>query len=109
MDHVNDSRRISKREVVIHSITYCPRGQLHKVDIILAKESSGICFIQLYSHFKQQTNVVKSYETTDGQDTAMDLGFYCAGELRAQELVLRDVFHFLQEINLNREQFVQTR
>ena len=39
----------------------------------------------------------------------MDLGFYCAGELRAQELVLRDVFHFLQEINLNREQFVQTR
>ena len=51
----------------------------------------------------------KSHETTNGQDTAMSLGFFRAGKLREQELVIHDVFHFLQEINLNREQFVQTR
>ena len=51
----------------------------------------------------------KSYEFYIGQDAAMLLGFFCAGKLRAQELLLRDVLYFLQEIILNREQFVQTR
>ena len=51
----------------------------------------------------------ESHETSNGQDTAMLLGFFREGELRAQELVIRDTFNFLQEMNLNREQFVQTR
>ena len=51
----------------------------------------------------------ESHETSNGQDTAMLLGFFCEGKLRAQELVIRDTINFLQEMKLNREQFVQTR
>ena len=51
----------------------------------------------------------ESHETSNGQDTAMLLGFFHEGKLRVQELVICDTFSFLQEMNLNREQFVQTR
>ena len=58
---------------------------------------------QFYSWKQQEKGLLsESHETTNGQDTAMLLGFFRDGKLRAQELDLRDVFNFLQEINLNR-------